>query len=318
MILGIDEVGRGAWAGPLVVGSVVLAGEAINGLTDSKLLSQRRRAGLNEEIQEKAAGIGLGWVWPDEIDDIGLGPALSLATRRSIKNVGCAFHEIVIDGTVNFLVGTPLESYVSTIKKADLLIPCVSAASIVAKVARDNYMAEQDNVYPGYDFGAHVGYGTPAHRKIIDRQGISPIHRLSIKPLQMYSPSSLSDKSAKDVYKQASLSTRQTGDVSEAAAARALMECGHEIIERNWKTRWCEIDVVSKKGESIYFTEVKHRANEYAGDGLAAITPKKLRQMKYAAELYISKHRLYDNSCQLMAISTSGYPPEVTDMLEIL
>ncbi len=166
MILGIDEVGRGPWAGPLVVGAVVLGGAQIEGLTDSKKLTKKRRDVLDVEIREKALGFGLGWVTANEIDDIGLSQALKLATRRAVEQISAAYHEIIIDGTVNFLADTNKGQYVTTMKKADLLIPSVSAASIIAKVARDNYMSQQDDVYPGYGFSRHVGYGTALHVEI--------------------------------------------------------------------------------------------------------------------------------------------------------
>src|SRR5690606_34040800 len=103
MILGIDEVGRGPWAGPLVVGAVVLGGKTIEGLTDSKKLSKKRREVLAEEIYQKASGLGLGWVHAEEIDAIGLSEALRQATIRAVSQVVAPYHEIVIDGTINFL-----------------------------------------------------------------------------------------------------------------------------------------------------------------------------------------------------------------------
>jgi len=184
MILGIDEVGRGSWAGPLVVGAVVLGDEVIEGLTDSKKLSKKRRQQLDIEIREKASSVGLGWVEPAEIDEIGLSKSLKLATKRSVEQIKTPYREIIIDGTVNFLKGTSKEKYVTNLVKADLLIPCVSAASIVAKVARDKYMAMQDDVYEGYEFKSHVGYGTSAHSKAINKNGITKLHRLSFAPIK--------------------------------------------------------------------------------------------------------------------------------------
>ena len=149
MILGIDEVGRGAWAGPLVVGACVLNDARIEGLTDSKNLSKKQREKLAKEIADSSAIVGLGWVSNSELDEIGLSSSLKLATRRAVEKVQLEcrerkvkFDEIIIDGTVNFLTDTSLEKYVSTLKKADLLISSVSAAAICAKVARDNYMSE--------------------------------------------------------------------------------------------------------------------------------------------------------------------------------
>jgi ribonuclease HII len=144
MILGIDEVGRGPWAGPLVVGAVVLPeGFTLEGLTDSKKLTAKKRALLNTQIREHALGWGLGWVHAGELDEIGLSAALKVATIRAVEAVKVPYHEIIIDGTINFLKETAKGGYVTTMPKADYLVPAVSAASVVAKVARDAYMEEQ-------------------------------------------------------------------------------------------------------------------------------------------------------------------------------
>lgn len=186
MILGIDEVGRGPWAGPLVVGAVVLGSNRIEGLTDSKKLSAKRREAFDILIREKASGYGLGWVSALEIDKIGLSASLALATKRAVSQITCSYDHIIIDGTINFLNGESQQDLVETMIKADLYDPNVSAASIVAKVARDAYMKEQDSIYPEYGFGAHVGYGTANHIAAIAEHGITPLHRLSFKPLQKY------------------------------------------------------------------------------------------------------------------------------------
>ncbi|MDR1032389.1 MAG: ribonuclease HII, partial [Candidatus Nomurabacteria bacterium] len=181
-ILGVDEVGRGAWAGPLVVGAVVLAGP-VDGLADSKLLTKKRREELNKVILSSGAAVGLGWVPASEIDEIGLGAALRLATRRAVEQIEAPYHEIIIDGTVNFLADTAKGKYVTTLKKADQLIAAVSAASIVAKVARDAYMVELDSQHSGYGFANHVGYGTAAHRAALAKLGPCAEHRLSFRPV---------------------------------------------------------------------------------------------------------------------------------------
>lgn len=185
MILGIDEVGRGPWAGPLVVGAVVLPEKhTIEGLTDSKKLSAKRRIELDLLIRQKALGWGLGWVHADEIDTLGLSKALRLATIRAVEAVKVPYHEIIIDGTINFLSETKKGQYVTTMPKADLLIPAVSAASIIAKVARDTYMEEQDTIYPSYGFASHVGYGTARHQQALLANGVTPLHRTSFAPIR--------------------------------------------------------------------------------------------------------------------------------------
>lgn len=359
MIVGIDEVGRGPWAGPLVMGAVVLGGATIEGLTDSKKLSKKRREELDEIIRREASAVGLGWVEAIEIDELGLSMALALACQRALEAVDMlevAYHEIIIDGTVNFLKDTSKGRYVTTMKKADLLVPSVSAASIVAKVARDQYMAEQDVVYPGYHFASHVGYGTAEHVRAIDKLGVTPLHRLSFAPLSKYrkdqpesqqppkhvrsrlwpfgkaSSSSAELASAQTTSKSeesspntrglarsaseaaaipSSVSSTGIGNLAEDAAAEYLVSKGHTILERNWKTKYCEIDIVSQLGDAVYFTEVKYRRQPRQGGGLAAITPKKLKQMEFAAKVYAKYRDFKDVEQHLAAISLTGEPPVV-------
>jgi ribonuclease HII len=223
MILGIDEVGRGPWAGPLVIGAVVLGGAAIDGLTDSKKLSKKRREELDLIIREQAGGYGLGWVSAEEIDEIGLSASLVLATKRAVEQVKTSYHEIIIDGTINFLKDTSKGQFVTTMKKADLLIPSVSAASIIAKVARDAYMTEQASVYPEYGFASHVGYGTAAHAAAIKSHGVTPLHRLSFAPLQQYRiTNALVNKKGKPE----AITTREVGNRGEDVVAIYLQTHG--------------------------------------------------------------------------------------------
>ncbi|MBR6166618.1 ribonuclease HII [Candidatus Saccharibacteria bacterium] len=292
-LLGIDEVGRGPWAGPLVVGACVLR-ESIEGLSDSKKLTAKRREKLAAEIHEKAY-CGLGWVSAAELDELGLSAALRKACREAVKAVQAQkpeFNEIIIDGTVNFLSDTPLGKYVSVLPKADALVPEVSAASIIAKVARDNYMVELAERFPGYGFEKHVGYGTALHRAALEELGPCEEHRKSFRPVA---------ELAHNV---------DAGHRGEDAAAKYLEGLGHKIRARNWKTKWCEIDIVSEKDDVLYFTEVKYRR---MGGGLNAITPKKQEQMRFAAELYLKKFQ--NKSARLAAIAVSGDNYQVTVFL---
>lgn len=338
MILGIDEVGRGPWAGPLVVGAVVLGGKSIEGLTDSKKLSKKRRDELDGIIREQAMAYGLGWVHAKEIDTIGLSDALKLATRRAVEQIKVPYHEIIIDGTINFLAGTKKGDYVTTMPKADLLIPSVSAASIIAKVARDKYMADQDKVYEGYKFASHVGYGTAVHRAAIEKHGVTPLHRLSFAPLSKYKkPDRIihdqngfapdrtvasapgwvraADGLMHEKFYQSPSSTKGIGDRAENEVANYLVRNSHEIIERNWKTKYCEIDIVSRKDGVLYFTEVKYRRQSNQGGGFAAITNKKLSKMQFAAKIYAQTKRLTDTDMVLAAASVSGENPVVEEWL---
>lgn len=297
MIVGIDEVGRGPWAGPLVVGAVVLGDATIDGLTDSKKLTILRREALSREILQNALSCGLGWVDAWELDEIGLPAALTLATKRALGQIRVPYHEIIIDGTVNFLKDTGKGQYVTTMKKADLLISAVSAAAIIAKVARDDYMADCDERYPGYGFGAHVGYGTAKHSNAIEVHGITVEHRKSFAPIKK-----LLDipRISTDIVGTA----KHTGNLAESVAVEWLRQNGYEIVERNWKTKFCEVDIIAAKNDYLYFVEVKHRKSANQGGGVAAITDRKLRQMRFAAQLYLSRRS--GQNAQLAVVTTSG------------
>lgn len=186
MIAGIDEAGRGCWAGPLVAAAVVLS-VPISGLADSKLLSQKRRSELAEKIK-KRADFGLGWVYPQEIDLIGLTAATTKAMSMALDNLRADYTEVIIDGNYNYLsiYKTRKGQSVSTsiMIKADQLIPQASAASIIAKTARDQYMKKIALRFPGYGFERHIGYGTAEHRSGIVSLGPCAIHRMSYKPLR--------------------------------------------------------------------------------------------------------------------------------------
>lgn len=288
------------------------------GLTDSKALSAKRRAELAKEINAKALAVGLGWVDAREIDILGLGPALHLACRRALDMVdtlGVAYHEIIIDGTVNFLAETGKAPYVTLLKKADLLIPSVSAASIVAKEARDEFMRQQADKFPEYAFDQHVGYGTAKHRLAIDKFGPCELHRLSFTPLNKYA----GPGPGPEVLDNNKITTKKIGDMAENVVASELESRGHEIVARNWRTKFCEIDIVSVLDDEIYFTEVKYRKNAEYGDGLDAITAKKKRQIKFAAEIFLNKYRQFSKcKVNLLAADVAGQPPEINKIVEII
>ena len=314
IILGIDEVGRGPWAGPLVIGAVILPDVFSTQLTDSKKLSPKKRTELAAIINDQASATSLGWVSAQELDQIGLSEALKLATRRALEQISAPFHEIIIDGTVNFLKSTPLEHHVTTLKKADLLIPAVSAASIIAKVARDRYMADLISIYPHHGFEKHVGYGTPAHRTAIITHGLTPEHRHSFRPVAELAGLKPNTPATSQILPR---TTTQTGNIAETKVANYLETQGHTIICRNWKTRMCEIDIISQQGDIIYFTEVKYRKKPDTGDGLSAITPQKLKQISFAAETYLSYHKITNQSL-LQIASVSGPTFTIDTLLPLL
>ncbi|MBQ9020192.1 ribonuclease HII [Candidatus Saccharibacteria bacterium] len=325
IILGIDEVGRGPWAGPLVIGAVILPKNPpawVEKLTDSKKLTPKKREELAPLILKESTSATLGWVSARELDTIGLSSALKLATRRAVRQIHDApFTEIIIDGTSNFLSGTPLENRVTILKKADLLIKEVSAASIIAKVARDHYMVALAEVYPGYGFENHLGYGTAAHRQALETLGPTPEHRTSFKPIQNLlkntqpsepsQPSQLA-QSTQSSPKKSPLppntvvkNTTKTGAKAESVVADYLESQGHYIITRNHKTKFYEIDIISAHKDKIYFTEVKYRKTPLHGTPLEAITPSKKQQMTFAAESFL-KYTKPSMSPILAAAAVSG------------
>ncbi len=181
-MIGIDEVGRGCWAGPLVVVAAKL-NTKISGLKDSKDLSRSKREQLFEII-EKEAEIGIAIIEPSVLDTIGLGPALYQAFAEAINTIKTKdISEIIVDGNVNYLKGIYDKS--QCVIKADSLYPSVSAASIYAKVTRDRIMYQLSKKYPEFGFEKHVGYGTKLHLEALKKYGpIKGVHRFSYKPIR--------------------------------------------------------------------------------------------------------------------------------------
>jgi ribonuclease HII len=153
----------------------------VPGLKDSKKLSKLQRAKLTLAIQASGASIGIGWVSPEEVDQLGLTRAVQLAMERALQKVALPYDEVIIDGNHNFLEHLPRTK---AIVRADDSVPAVSAASIVAKVARDTFMAELALEHPGYGFEKHVGYGTAAHLAALQQLGVTKVHRKSYKPVR--------------------------------------------------------------------------------------------------------------------------------------
>jgi ribonuclease HII len=181
-MVGVDEVGRGCWAGPLLVVAARATDELPPGLKDSKLLSRSQRDAVYG-LLSTVCQFGEGWVSANEIDKHGLAKALRLGISRALKDLGALVdEEVILDGKVNYLPAK-FEAGRCLIN-ADSLVPIVSAASVYAKVKRDQYMSELAKKYPAYGFEAHVGYGTKAHQQALGSLGfIKLVHRLSYAPI---------------------------------------------------------------------------------------------------------------------------------------
>lgn len=178
LIAGVDEVGRGPLAGPLVTAAVILK-EPIPGLKDSKKLTEKKRKELALKIEAEALCFAYGRAEAEEIDRLNIHQATLLAMSRAIEGLSIQPDEVLIDGQHAPILSIPFK----TIIGGDDLIDEISAASIIAKVKRDEEMIAMDNIYPGYGFAAHKGYGTVKHRQALIDLGPCPIHRKSFAPV---------------------------------------------------------------------------------------------------------------------------------------
>lgn len=178
LICGVDEVGRGPLAGPVVACAVIMGNEKIDGVKDSKKLSAKKREALNKEIIEKAKAIGIGVVDEKVIDEINIKQATRLAMRIAVADLKDKSGNIVRPDVVMIdAENIDMDIEQVSIIKGDELIFEISCASIVAKVLRDSYFIELDEKYPGYDFLNNKGYGTKKHREALLEMGPTPIHR---------------------------------------------------------------------------------------------------------------------------------------------
>jgi ribonuclease HII len=179
LVAGIDEVGRGALAGPVTAGAVVLSAEVrIEGLDDSKKLSPEARERVAASVHEQAVAWSVAHAIPREIDAMGIGAATRLAWRRALDGLGVAFDHVLVDGND----GRGLGRDVTMVVRGDSRVACIAAASVVAKVARDALMAELAPAYPGYGFEGNRGYGSPDHLAHLRVAGPSDVHRRSFTP----------------------------------------------------------------------------------------------------------------------------------------
>ena len=184
IIVGIDEAGRGPLAGRVYASAVILdPNNTILGLNDSKKLNKKQREKLYNEIINQSIAYGITYATQEEIDEINILQATFLAMRRALKKIDCDYNFILVDGN-HFPFSSQYNG--QAIIKGDTKIPEIMAASILAKVTRDNYMEEMHKRYPQYQFATHKGYPTFLHRELIKKHGPSPIHRKSFKGVKEF------------------------------------------------------------------------------------------------------------------------------------
>ncbi len=186
-LAGLDEAGRGAWAGPVYAAAVVLPPSGaellaqLPGVRDSKQMTARQRAFWAEKIRQAAVAWGVGWASNEEIDRQGILPATRLAMQRAVAQLGSSPQHLLIDA-----VRLPaLEIPQTALVRGDQRSLSIAAASVLAKTARDAFMTDLDRQFPGYGFASHKGYGTERHRRALDEMGVCPQHRFSFAPLRL-------------------------------------------------------------------------------------------------------------------------------------
>ncbi|WP_412499341.1 ribonuclease HII [Vibrio furnissii] len=181
LIAGVDEVGRGPLVGDVVTAAVILdPNHPIEGLNDSKKLSEKKRLALLPEIQQKALAWSVGRCSPQEIDELNIFQATMLAMQRAVDGLAIKPDLVLVDG--NKIPSLPMDA--QAVVKGDLRVAQISAASIIAKVVRDQEMEELDKAYPQFGFAKHKGYPTKAHFEAIEQHGVIDQHRRSFGPVK--------------------------------------------------------------------------------------------------------------------------------------
>ncbi len=182
LIGGVDEVGRGPLIGSVVSACVVLPKDfVLEGLTDSKKLSEKKRNEYYDYIMKHALGVGIGVIDEKKIDEVNIYEATKLAMKEAINNVGFKMDHILIDA-----MKLDIDTEATSIIKGDAKSISIAAASVIAKVYRDNMMYELDKIYPMYDLKNNKGYGTKKHIEAIKEYGITKYHRLTFNPVSIY------------------------------------------------------------------------------------------------------------------------------------
>jgi ribonuclease HII len=180
-VCGVDEAGRGPWAGPVSAAAVILNPDDLPpGIDDSKALTEKRRAALEPEIKARALAWGVGFASVEEIDELNILHATGLAMRRAVEALAHPPVHALVDGNYRF----KLPCGVTPVVKGDSRSLSIAAASILAKTARDRLMVEMDAVYPGYGFASHKGYNAPIHQNALNTLGPCPAHRRSWAPIK--------------------------------------------------------------------------------------------------------------------------------------
>ena len=289
LIAGVDEAGRGPLAGPVVAAAVILPNYYdLKGLDDSKKLTPKKRSQLFVEIQHQATAIGVGVVAAAEIDKTNILQATHQAMKMALGRLKPRPDQAVIDGHALPTQIIPNKGVI----KGDQTIDVIKAASIIAKVTRDNMMEQYDIIFPAYGFRKHKGYGTREHMDKLRLNKACVIHRKSFKPVASAMPT-LSWLRKED----------RIGQWGEQTAAVYLVERGYEIVAMNVHCDpYGEIDIIAEKDGIIIFVEVKTYSKKQLGTPAQNIDQNKLKKLeaaihKYVVDMKVKKDIFLDVIC---------------------
>ncbi len=297
-LCGVDEAGRGPLAGDVYAAAVILKPDAvIEGLNDSKKLSEKKREQLFNEICAKAEAYCIASASVEEIDRLNILQATFLAMRRAVEGLSVKPKLVLVDGNRN----PELSVHSRLVVKGDATSACIAAASILAKVSRDRYMKKLAEEYPQYGFEKHKGYGSKLHYQMLDKHGISPVHRRTFLKKYVSGEESPAQK---------------RGRIGENAVCGWLKTEGCVIAARNYSVPpYGEIDIVAEKDGITAFVEVKARKQGAKVGGTAAVTPSKQKKLILAASQYADTHPCGRCRFDVAEVDlTGGKTPRVTGL----
>ena len=303
---GVDEAGRGPLAGPVAAAAVILPEKhSIEGLRDSKKLTEKRREELFEEIQKEAVSIGVGIIHEDEIDRTNILAATHKAMRIAISQLNPQPKLALIDGYALPDQIVPNRGIIG----GDDKVPPISAASIVAKVTRDRIMRNYALAYPEYGFDRNKGYGTREHISALERHMACPIHRKSFRPVKDHMPTLTHLKEY-----------RLGGKWGEKLAARYFVHNCYIIEEMNYNAPlYGEIDMIARNGNEIIFVEVKTATQTKLGQPEDQIDDSKMEKLENAFEIYAAAQEVeWDYRFDIISIFLGRKGPKIKHFKDCL
>ncbi|MFQ6678248.1 MAG: ribonuclease HII [Fidelibacterota bacterium] len=274
LIAGVDEAGRGPLAGPVVAAAVILPEDHhIEGLADSKKLSEKKREILFEYINTHAISIGVGIVDRDEIDRTNILQATHKAMFKSLGSLNPQPKKALIDGYALPNQIVPNEGIIH----GDDLVDSIKAASIIAKVTRDLIMKQYDIIFPEYGFAHHKGYGTKKHIEKLIEHKATPIHRRTFNPVYKHLPTI-----------QWLKKNTKVGHLGERLAALDLYNKGYKIVSLNhYCAPYGEIDIIAEKNNELVFIEVKTAASKTMGGVENQVNASKIKKLTKSVDKYL-------------------------------